>query len=52
MSKLGRGLDILLGQVNTDQTSGNQKNLEMMHVNSLQRGKYHPWVDTYPFEDC
>jgi len=48
MSKLGRGLDILLGQVNTDQTSGNQKNLEMMHVNSLQRGKYQPRDDIDP----
>ena len=48
MSKLGRGLDILLGQVNTDQTAGNQKNLEMMHVNSLQRGKYQPRDDIDP----
>jgi ParB family chromosome partitioning protein len=48
MSKLGRGLDILLGQVNTDQTGGNQKNLEMMHVNSLQRGKYQPRDDIDP----
>jgi ParB family chromosome partitioning protein len=48
MSKLGRGLDILLGQVNIDQTGGNQKNLEMMHVNSLQRGKYQPRDDIDP----
>ena len=48
MSKLGRGLDILLGQVNTDQTGGNQKNLEMMHVKSLQRGKYQPRDDIDP----
>ena len=48
MSKLGRGLDILLGQVNTDQTGSNQKNLEMMHVNSLQRGKYQPRDDIDP----
>ncbi len=48
MSKLGRGLDILLGQVNTDQSGGNQKNLEMMHVNSLQRGKYQPRDDIDP----
>ena len=48
MSKLGRGPDILLGQVNTDQTGGNQKNLEMMHVNSLQRGKYQPRDDIDP----
>ena len=48
MSKLGRGLDILLGQVNTDQTDSNQKNLEMMHVNSLQRGKYQPRDDIDP----
>ena len=48
MSKLGRGLDILLGQVNTDQTGGNLKNLEMMHVNSLQRGKYQPRDDIDP----
>jgi ParB family chromosome partitioning protein len=48
MSKLGRGLDILLGQVNTDQTDGNPKNLEMMHVNSLQRGKYQPRDDIDP----
>jgi ParB family chromosome partitioning protein len=48
MSKLGRGLDILLGQVNTDQAGGNQKNLEMMHVNSLQRGKYQPRDDIDP----
>src|SRR6056300_631312 len=48
MSKLGRGLDILLGQVNIDQTVGNQKNLEMMNVNSLQRGKYQPRDDIDP----
>jgi len=48
MSKLGRGLDILLGQVNTDQTDGNPKNLEMMNVNSLQRGKYQPRDDIDP----
>jgi len=48
-SKLGRGLDILLGQVSS---AGNQSdsdhNLKLLSVNALQRGKFQPRDDIDP----
>ena len=49
ISKLGRGLDILLGQVSS---AGNQSNSDHNHkllsVNALQRGKFQPRDDIDP----
>ncbi|ALE53014.1 hypothetical protein SP60_07295 [Candidatus Thioglobus autotrophicus] len=45
-SKLGRGLDILLGQVGTNSENANgENNLKMLNVGSLQRGKFQPRDD-------
>ena len=48
-SKLGRGLDILLGQVSS---AGNQSdsdhNLKLLSVDALQRGKFQPRDDIDP----
>ncbi|MDB9829061.1 ParB/RepB/Spo0J family partition protein, partial [Candidatus Thioglobus sp.] len=46
ISKLGRGLDILLGQVgtNTDNSETNNS-MRMLSVNNLQRGKFQPRDD-------
>ncbi len=46
ISKLGRGLDILLGQVgaNTENSETNNS-MRMLSVNSLQRGKFQPRDD-------
>ena len=48
-SKLGRGLDILLGQVGSgvDDTDSNN-GLKMLDVGSLQRGKFQPRDDIDP----
>ena len=48
-SKLGRGLDILLGQVGSsvDDTDSNN-GMKMLDVNSLQRGKFQPRDDIDP----
>lgn len=49
ISKLGRGLDILLGQVsNEENPSGNNSGLTMLAVDSLQRGKFQPRDDIDP----
>ncbi len=49
ISKLGRGLDILLGQVsNEDNQSGNNSGLSMLAVGALQRGKFQPRDDIDP----
>ncbi|WP_428087200.1 ParB/RepB/Spo0J family partition protein [Candidatus Thioglobus sp.] len=45
-SKLGRGLDILLGQVGASTETSN--NLEMLKVSDLQRGKFQPRDDIDP----
>ena len=43
ISKLGRGLDILLGQVNTNTENLETNNsMRKLSVNSLQRGKFQP----------
>lgn len=45
-SKLGRGLDILLGQVGANSENANGENsLKMLNVDSLQRGKFQPRDD-------
>ena len=45
--KLGRGLDVLLGQVPTtsEQSNANNNKLTMLNVNALQRGKFQPRDD-------
>jgi ParB family chromosome partitioning protein len=49
ISKLGRGLDILLGQVSSaNNQSDSNNNLKMLNVNSLQRGKFQPRDDINP----
>ena len=46
ISKLGRGLDILLGQVGTNtENSQTNNSMRMLSVNSLQRGKFQPRDD-------
>ena len=46
ISKLGRGLDILLGQVgNNTENSETNNSMRMLSVNSLQRGKFQPRDD-------
>ncbi len=43
ISKLGRGLDILLGQVSSANSQFNsENNLKMLNVSALQRGKFQP----------
>jgi ParB family chromosome partitioning protein len=45
-SKLGRGLDILLGQTPSSNSKSDSNNgLTMMNINSLQRGKFQPRDD-------
>lgn len=39
-SKLGRGLDVLLGQVSSNNSDNN--GMKMLNVNNLQRGKFQP----------
>ena len=46
ISKLGRGLDILLGQASDEGASGN--NMKIMEVGALQRGKFQPRDDIDP----
>jgi ParB family chromosome partitioning protein len=49
ISKLGRGLDILLGQVgNNAESADADNNLKMLNVSSLQRGKFQPRDDIDP----
>lgn len=49
ISKLGRGLDILLGQVSSvGNQSNSDHNLKMLSVNALQRGKFQPRDDIDP----
>jgi ParB family chromosome partitioning protein len=49
ISKLGRGLDILLGQVSSaDNQSNSEHNLKLLSVNALQRGKFQPRDDIDP----
>jgi len=49
ISKLGRGLDILLGQVTSaGNQSGSNHNLKILSVNALQRGKFQPRDDIDP----
>jgi ParB family chromosome partitioning protein len=45
-SKLGRGLDILLGQASSNEKSDN--NLKILGVNELQRGQFQPRDDINP----
>jgi len=48
-SKLGRGLDILLGQVSsTDDQANSDHNLKILSVDALQRGKFQPRDDIDP----
>ncbi len=47
-SKLGRGLDILLGQVNTSNNNSDDSGMKMLDVNNLQRGKFQPRDDFDP----
>ncbi len=47
ISKLGRGLDILLGQVNNS-TKESDHTMMMLSVNNLQRGKFQPRDDIDP----
>ncbi len=48
-SKLGRGLDILLGQVGTNsENADGENNLKMLNVGNLQRGKFQPRDDIDP----
>lgn len=47
ISKLGRGLDILLGQVNNS-TKDPDHGMKMLNVSDLQRGKYQPRDDFDP----
>ena len=49
ISKLGRGLDILLGQVSEDSNEqSNNNGMKMLGVNELQRGKFQPRDDIDP----
>jgi ParB family chromosome partitioning protein len=48
ISKLGRGLDILLGQANTNKNADSDDELKMLSVDSLQRGKLQPRDDINP----
>jgi len=49
ISKLGRGLDILLGQVSSAEGKSNSEhNLKLLSVNALQRGKFQPRDDIDP----
>jgi len=49
ISKLGRGLDILLGQVSSvGNQSNSNHNLKVLSVNALQRGKFQPRDDIDP----
>ena len=49
ISKLGRGLDILLGQVSSaEDKSNSEHNLKVLSVNALQRGKFQPRDDIDP----
>ena len=49
ISKLGRGLDILLGQVSSaDNQSNSDHNLKLLSVDALQRGKFQPRDDIDP----
>ncbi len=49
ISKLGRGLDILLGQVSSEEGKSNSEhNLKLLSVNALQRGKFQPRDDIDP----
>ncbi len=53
-SKLGRGLDVLLRQVSaTDESSNSQNNLQMLSIDSLQRGKFQPRddIDSHTLND-
>jgi ParB family chromosome partitioning protein len=48
-SKLGRGLDILLGQVpSTSEQSNSENNLKVLNIGCLQRGKFQPRDDINP----
>jgi ParB family chromosome partitioning protein len=47
-SKLGRGLDILLGQVSNENQTGENNGMQMLDVTSLQRGKFQPRDDIDP----
>ena len=48
-SKLGRGLDILLGQVSSaGNQSDSEHNLKLLSVDALQRGKFQPRDDIDP----
>jgi ParB family chromosome partitioning protein len=47
-SKLGRGLDILLGQVSLENQSNTENSMQMLSVKSLQRGKFQPRDDIDP----
>ena len=48
-SKLGRGLDILLGQVSSAvNQSDSEHNLKLLSVDALQRGKFQPRDDIDP----
>ncbi|SMM97930.1 Chromosome (plasmid) partitioning protein ParB [uncultured Candidatus Thioglobus sp.] len=46
-SKLGRGLDILLGQTTTA-SEQSDNNLKILKINTLQRGKFQPRDDINP----
>ncbi len=46
ISKLGRGLDILLGQASDEGATGN--NMQTLEVGALQRGKFQPRDDIDP----
>ncbi|MBW5289359.1 MAG: Chromosome (plasmid) partitioning protein ParB [Candidatus Ruthia sp. Apha_13_S6] len=49
ISKLGRGLDILLGQVpSTSDQADSENNLKMLNIAWLQRGKFQPRDDIDP----
>ena len=49
ISKLGRGLDILLGQVSdSENQSSDNGGMKMLNVNALQRGKFQPRDDIDP----
>ena len=48
ISKLGRGLDILLGQVGANSGTEDANNLKMLDVGNLQRGKFQPRDDIDP----
>jgi ParB family chromosome partitioning protein len=48
-SKLGRGLDILLGQTSSSEKSDN--NLKILGINELQRGQFQPLVVNFTNND-